>query len=90
MSAAPTEGIVLRGTNRIINGAGLKAGDVIVAINGVRVYNKKQYFYLMDSGKSPEIQLGVWSEQKYRSVAVNLPERRLGVTIADFSAQGER
>lgn len=90
MSAAPTEGIVLRGTNRVISEAGLKQGDVIVAINGVRVQNKKQYFYLMDGAKSPEVQLGVWSAQKYRSFAVNLPERRLGVTIADLPLQAQR
>ena len=61
----------------------MKVGDTIVAINGVRVRNSNQYFYLMDSANSPKIELGFWSGREYRSVVLELPEHRLGGAISD-------
>jgi tetratricopeptide (TPR) repeat protein len=84
LAAAPTDGVVLTGTNRTVNEAGMKQGDVIVAVNGVRARNSAQYRYLLDRAKSPRIQLAFWSTRNYRSVVVNLPERRLGVSISDL------
>jgi tetratricopeptide (TPR) repeat protein len=83
LSGIPRDGVVLTGMNERAQAAGLKKGDVIVTINGIRVRNEKQYRYLLQSAPSLMVQFGFWSPQKYRSVVINLPERRLGVTIAD-------
>jgi hypothetical protein len=83
LSGLPTDGVVLTGTSQISTQAGMKVGDVIVAINGVRVRNSKQYYYLLDSANSPRTEVGFCSGREYRSVVIDLPEKRIGATITD-------
>lgn len=85
MNGAPNDGVSLDGTNKTTQPLGLQMGDIVVAINGVRIRNKGQYFYKMDSAPSPKIDLVVWSSRVYRAVTVNLPNRRLGVNISNFT-----
>ncbi|MEY2563991.1 MAG: hypothetical protein QOH88_2184 [Verrucomicrobiota bacterium] len=84
LSGIPRDGVVLTGMNERTQRAGLKNGDVIVTINGIRVRNQQQYRYLLQSAPSPTVQFGFWSPQNYRSVVINVPERRLGVSISDL------
>ena len=83
LSAAPTDGIILTGMSPVTTKAGMKVGDTIVAINGVRVRNSTQYFCLMDGAKSSKIELGFWTGREDRSVVLDLPEHRIGGEISD-------
>ena len=90
LSGAPLDGIVLTGTSPAVSGAGLKPGDIIVAINGVRVQKSQQYYYLLDAATSLKIEFGYWSGKDYQSVTIELPKHRLGATISDHSSMRKR
>jgi hypothetical protein len=84
LSGVPATGLVLTSSSKTCAGLGLVPGDVIVAINGVRVQNESQYFYQMDTAPSEKVDLIVWSHPTYRTIAAILPNHRLGATIATF------
>jgi tetratricopeptide (TPR) repeat protein len=84
LNGMPADGVVLTSANPTIAELSLQPGDVIVAINGVRIRNKGQYFYKMDSTPSAKVEFIVWSKRAYCSVIADLPKHRLGVTIQNF------
>jgi len=64
--------------------AGLKQGDVIVAIDGIRAHNFAQYSYVRDSKQSPELDLIVWQGSAYREIKASPPNHRFGVDFGDY------
>jgi tetratricopeptide (TPR) repeat protein len=84
MGGVPGDGVLLNTTSKTIESLGLQKGDVIVAINGIRIRNKGQYFYKMDTARSSKVDLIVWSKRSYRSVTADLPNHRLGVDIYNY------
>jgi tetratricopeptide (TPR) repeat protein len=81
---APAAGVLLTAASKTTDSLGLQKGDVIVAINGVRIRNKGQYYYQMDTSPSPKIDLIVWSHGNYCLATANLPDHRLGAQIQNF------
>jgi hypothetical protein len=84
MNGVPSDGVVLMSASQTSIALDLQPGDVIVAVNGVRIRNKGQYFYKMDSAPSSKVEFIVWSKRSYCSVIADLPNHRLGVTIQNF------
>lgn len=84
-SVPPTDGVLINGENNLVRDAGLKKGDVIVALDGVRVHNTDQYTYLRALGGTAELKLIVWvGGNMYRDVVANAPNRKFGVGIATY------
>lgn len=64
--------MILVGTSAEAMKAGLKPGDVLVALNGFRVHTYEQHRVIRSLRKAPELNLIVWHGQ-YRHVAPSLP-----------------
>ena len=83
-SAAPNDGVILKGNSDLLQAASLKLGDVIVAIYNTRVHNQAQYEYLRDNNTNPELVLIVWQGDGYHEVKASPPEHRFGVDIGTY------
>lgn len=86
----PNDGVLLQGENDLLKAAGLKAGDVIVAVHGVRVHDLRQYAYGRELKQTPELDLIVWKGDSYRELRPTLPRRRLGVEVRDYQAKDSK
>jgi hypothetical protein len=84
--SAPADGVLIEGENDIIQAAGLKRGDVIVTINGVRVHNFTQYRFERDSAAISEMDLIVWQGNGYREITANPPHHLFGVDFGNYPA----
>ena len=80
----PTDGVMIEQQNDLLRSAGLKAGDVIVAVYGVRMHNFQQYVYGRDLKTTPELDLIVWHEGAYREFKPSPPNHRFGVPFNDY------
>ncbi len=83
----PTDGVLIRQQNELLQSAGLKAGYVIVAVYGVRVHNLKQYVYARDLKNTPELDLVVWQGNGYREFLPSPPQHRFGLDFVDYRPQ---
>ena len=83
----PTDGVSINGQNGLITSAGLKAGDVIVAVYGVRVHSYRQYCCARGLKHSPELELIVWQGDAYREFKPSSPNHRFRVDFGDFKAK---
>ncbi len=79
----PNDGVSILGENDLLRSAGLKRGDVIVALNGVRAHSFLQYNYLRDAKDTPDLDLIVWQGDAYRHIRSSPPNRRFGVQFGD-------
>jgi len=84
------DGVVLVATSKITDLLSVRKGDIIVGINGVRIKNKAQYYYQMDTAPSPKVDLIVWSHGSYCLATADLPDHRLGAQIRNFQPAEER
>jgi hypothetical protein len=80
----PTDGVLIKGENDLLRSAGLKAGDVIVAVYGVRVHNFRQYLYGAELKTTPELDLIVWQGDAYREFKPSPPDHRFGVAFRSY------
>jgi membrane-associated protease RseP (regulator of RpoE activity) len=83
-SGPPQDGVVLVGTSAEALKAGLKPGEVFVALNGFRVHTYEQYRVIRTLSKAPELNLVVWHGQ-YRHVVASPRERWLGVQVRSYN-----
>lgn len=83
-TAAPTDGVLFKEDSDLLQAAGMKSGDVIVAIYGVRIHNQAQYEYLRDNNTNPELVLVVWQGNGYHEIKASPPEHRFGVDIGSY------
>jgi hypothetical protein len=81
LTGRPPHGIVLRTSSPKAAAIGLKAGDVIVAINDTRITNMDQYFFVIDSAPDSHIRFTAWNGHTYITSAGDLPDHRLGVDL---------
>lgn len=79
----PSNGVLIEQDNDLLRAAGLHAGDVIVAVYGVRVHNFAQYAYGRELEKTPELRLIVW-QGRYREIVASPPNHRFGVDFGDY------
>ena len=80
----PKDGVVFRANSGLLQSAGLKMGDVIVSVYGVRVHDTVQYTYGRDM-KDTELELIVWQGDAYHEIRANPPGHLFGVDIGDYS-----
>ncbi len=85
--APPADGVLIKQQNDRILSAGLKTGDVIVAVYGVRVHNFLQYVYGRDLQGTPELDLIVWQGNAYRELRPSPPNHLFGVEFGDYPAK---
>jgi tetratricopeptide (TPR) repeat protein len=83
----PKDGVLVMEENDLLKAAGLKKGDVIVAVYGVRVHHMRQYAYGRELKQTPELELIVWRGDGYREFKPNPPHHRFGVDFRDYVAQ---
>jgi tetratricopeptide (TPR) repeat protein len=86
----PTDGVLILQENDLLKAAGLKAGDVIVAVYGVRVHNLQQYAYGRELKQTPELDLIVWHGDAYREFKPSPPRHRFGVDFGDYAAKNSK
>jgi len=69
-----------------VKAAGLRAGDVILAVDGKRVESYRQYFLLMASGLEPNVKMIYRRGKKIIAEAdCRLPSRRLESSMKDIN-----
>jgi tetratricopeptide (TPR) repeat protein len=81
---APNDGVLIKVATDLARVAGLKVGDVIVAIDGIRVHNFKQYNCGRDMSITPEMDLIVWQNNGYHEIKTNPPNHRFGGDFGDY------
>jgi tetratricopeptide (TPR) repeat protein len=81
---SPIDGVLLNGESQLMDSAGLRKGDVVVALDGVWVHNTTQYGYIRDSTGSAELDLIVWQGGAYRESKSSPPNRKFGVDIVNY------
>jgi tetratricopeptide (TPR) repeat protein len=86
----PADGVLVAQENDRLKSAGLKAGDVIVAVYGVRVHNLDQYAYGRDLTNTPALDLIVWQSKAYREFKPSPPRHLFGVPFLDYSPKPAR
>ena len=87
LAGEPARGVLVRDENALTRGAGLKAGAVVVAVDGKRVSNTTQFAYLRALSASPDMDFFVYQDGRYQAIHLNAPGRRLGVQVADWPEQ---
>ena len=83
----PTDGVLIEQENNLLRSAGLKKGDVIVAVYGLRVHTFKQYTYGREVKSTPELDLIVWQGDAYHEIKSSPPDHRFGVAFGDYPSQ---
>ena len=83
----PTDGVLIEQENNLLKSAGLKKGDVIVAVYGLRVHTFKQYTYGREVKSTPELDLIVWQGDGYHEIKSSPPDHRFGVAFGDYQSQ---
>ena len=81
---APADGVWIKEENDLLKSAGMRKGDVIVAVYKMRVHNFKQYCYVRDLQNTPELDLIVWHGGAYHEFKPSLPNHRFGVDFGDY------
>jgi len=84
---APADGVSIRQQNELLSVAGLRTGDVIVALNGTRTHTFVQYMFVRDSLAGSELDLIVWQGSAYHEIKANPPNHRFGVDFGDYRPQ---
>jgi hypothetical protein len=84
LSAPPADGVVVSGWSNVTRRIGLEPGDVLTAIDGQRIHNRKQYYFVRDASNDPNISYIIWRRGKYIEIKANLPGRKIIATINDY------
>jgi tetratricopeptide (TPR) repeat protein len=83
----PTDGVLIREQTDLLTSAGLKIGDVIVALGGKRTRTFAQYTCLRDAQADPVLDLIVWQGTAYHEIRTAPPNHRFGGDFRDYSPQ---
>src|SRR5581483_8752151 len=80
----PTDGVLVKQKNDLTKSAGLKQGDVIVAVYGLRMHNFRQYSMAREWSNALELDLIVWQGDGYHEIQASPPNHRFGVEFGDY------
>jgi len=83
----PDAGCQITGDHPVLKIAGLRQGDVIVALDGHAVRSKDQYLFVRALSEDPKMDFVVWRNGKYVKVEATLPERRFYANIANYGTE---
>jgi len=87
LSGAPHDGVLFKTKSDLLKAAGLKAGDVVVAANGVRVHDITQYNFMRISSSNSELDLIFWQGHGYHEIKANPPNHLFGVDIGNYGGK---
>ncbi len=82
--APPEQGVLIAEENELVQQAGLKKGDLILALDGIRVYDMTQYQYVRELTNAPQLTLLVWNGSEYSEKKASPPKRRFGAQFNDY------
>jgi hypothetical protein len=82
----PVDGTAFSGSSPELLKAGLKEGDVVVAIYGNRIHSNTEYTLVRDTSTNTGLEIIVWDGSKYREVKASPPEKRFGVNMVPYRA----
>jgi len=77
----PADGVLLGKLDKPPVSFGLREGDVVVAIYGVRTRTPNQFKYVRDGKNDPELDLIVWQTNAYHELKISPPGRRFGAQL---------
>jgi tetratricopeptide (TPR) repeat protein len=80
-SGYPADGVAVLRTWPLGERAGLKAGDVIVALDGYRVRTRRQYLLVRGFTDDPEMSLILFRHPRYLALELRRADRYLGVDM---------
>ncbi|MGA2241677.1 MAG: tetratricopeptide repeat protein [Verrucomicrobiota bacterium] len=80
----PADGVLIKQENDLLKSGGMKKGDVIVAVYGVRVHNFRQYTYGRNLKNTPELELIVWQGDAYREFKPSAPDHQFGLDFGNY------
>lgn len=83
--ALPMKGARLSGNSVTANAVGLKAGDVVLAVDGKRVESFDQYLLLMSSKLDPHTRIIYRRGKRIGELDCQIPDLRLDVDMASFT-----
>ena len=83
-SGPPNQGEVFTSASPLLTNAGLQQGDVVVALNSVKIENDAQYCFIRDGLRGPDLDLIVWNGSQYRDVHASPPGHMFNVTMATY------
>jgi len=81
----PTDGVLIEEQTDRLTEAGLKTGDVIVAVYGIRVHNFAQYACGRALSEAPALDLIVWQGSAYHELKPSPPDHRFGGNFGDYT-----
>jgi hypothetical protein len=85
LKTPPEDGVSVTSTSYKSAAMNVRAGDVVVAIDGIRVHDEEQYYFARGLKTDSKFQLIVWNRGSgYHEVNANVPGRRFGVDMADY------
>jgi len=84
--SAPADGVLVKEENDLVSKAGMKTGDIIVAVNGIRVHNLAQYLHGRKTNL-PGMVLIVWQGNQYHEIKASPPNHRFGADMGDYHAK---
>jgi tetratricopeptide (TPR) repeat protein len=80
----PQAGVVSTSYTQSMAAAGLRQGDVLVALNGYQVTTGAQYYHVRDLGLRKDLQIIAWNGGVYREVIANPPNGRFGTDFVEY------
>lgn len=83
-SLPPSDGVEITAENDFTVKAGMKKEGVIVALNGIRVHNLKQYLSIKDSANAGEMSFIVWQDKHYIEAKANPPNHFFGIRFVNY------
>jgi len=87
MPEKPAKGVFVNKDSERSRKAGVRAGDIIVGLEGWRVENDRQYFAINTFKDVDVLKLTVWRGQLF-AVEVPAPRRLMGVELNTYPLKG--
>lgn len=84
LTGAPTEGVLVHGANALSRQCGLKAGAIVVALDGKRVQSMEQYTFVRTLSDDPHLELLVFQDHQYQAIHANVPNRRFELVFTTW------
>ena len=83
-TGAPTDGVLVHGSNALSRQCGLKAGAIVVALDGKRVQNMEQYTFVRTLTDVPHLDLLVFQDNQYQAIHANIPNRKFELVFTTW------
>lgn len=81
---APQAGVIIGSSNPLTEHHDMRAGEIIVALDGTLVENLEQYELIRSRNLEAALQLIIWTGTEYRELEVTAPARQLGVELNTY------